>query len=455
MKNVKVSFCIFLILTVTLLLIKPIAGVVISILFGIWCFKNFVNPLEKIYNKIRSFFNSQKLPLDEITLWGAERGIDKLIFEYENLQRALEKSEGKFKIFIESLPSAVLIVDDNGKIKYYNNKFSELLSKAGVLIQTEEKTQSGKFYWEIIRDFDLIEFIKYVVENKGEWTEIKFSREIETYGKTFNVSASKSDDGETLIIFDDISLVKELAEIKRELVENISHELKTPLSNIKGYIETIEEELKKIGKKSKRVAEIMVFLDPVKRNTDRLIRIINDLLILSEVEYGVRFEEEKIDFKKILGGILKMYEKNLMDKKLFCELNISDKLPEFYADPYRIEQMLFNLVDNAVKYTDKGGVKIRVEPFKEHPEKEANAIKITVEDTGIGIPREHIPRIFERFYVVDKSRSRQSGGTGLGLSIVKHIVLMYNGKIDVESKVGVGTKFEIILPVKRTELNQA
>ena len=113
--------------------------------------------------------------------------------------------------------------------------------------------------------------------------------------------------------------------------------------------------------------------------------------------------------------------------------------------------MLFNLVDNAVKYTDKGGIKIRIEPYKQHSERKPNAIRIIVEDTGIGIPREHIPRIFERFYVVDKSRSRQSGGTGLGLSIVKHIVLMYNGKINVESKVGIGTRFEIVLPVKKQD----
>ncbi|MEN3039831.1 MAG: ATP-binding protein, partial [Candidatus Kryptonium sp.] len=154
------------------------------------------------------------------------------------------------------------------------------------------------------------------------------------------------------------------------------------------------------------------------------------------------------NFKKIINGILKMYEKNFKDKKLACEVNISNELPEFYADSYRIEQMLFNLIDNAIKYTDSGGIKISVEPFKNYPEREANAVKITVEDTGIGIPKEHIPRIFERFYVVDKSRSRQTGGTGLGLSIVKHIVLMYNGTINVESKVGLGTKFEIIFPAR-------
>jgi two-component system, OmpR family, phosphate regulon sensor histidine kinase PhoR len=108
-----------------------------------------------------------------------------------------------------------------------------------------------------------------------------------------------------------------------------------------------------------------------------------------------------------------------------------------------LEQMLSNLIDNAIKYTEKGGIKIKIDSVGK------DKIKISVEDTGIGIPKEHIPRIFERFYVVDKSRSRQLGGTGLGLSIVKHVVLSYGGEIKVESKVGVGTKFEILLPARK------
>ncbi|MCS7230352.1 MAG: ATP-binding protein [Candidatus Kryptonium sp.] len=449
MEKTRIKFFIFLILTVSLLLLKPWLGILSAIVFGLWCLKKIIIPLSEIENKIRNFFDLKKLPVDEITSQKLERGIDKLINECEKSQRKLSESERNLNVFLESLPDAVLVLKPNGKVKFYNHKFWDIFSKSGVLIQFDERYKTEKFYWEIIRDFNLIDFIKNVIEASESQAGTVISREIESDEKTFNVSAFKSEANEIFIIFEDITFAKELAEIKRELIENISHELKTPLSNIKGYIETIEEELENFAKKSKRAREILIYLEPVKRNTDRLIRIINDLLILSEVEAGVKFEEENINFGKIINGILKMYEKNLKDKKLSCDVKISNELPEFRADSYRIEQMLFNLIDNAIKYTDSGGIKICVEPFKNYPEKGASAIKITVEDTGIGIPKEHIPRIFERFYVVDKSRSRQTGGTGLGLSIVKHIVLMYNGTINVESKVGMGTKFEIIFPVKR------
>jgi len=411
--------------------------------------KNFVKPIYELDKKIRKFFTQKKLSIDEIALYEPTKGLEKLLAEYEKLQKMFEESEKKFRDIIEFLPNAILILDDKGKVKFYNDRFVETFSKVGVLIQTDEFKESEKFYWEILRDFELIDFIKNALEvGKSREHEI-FSREIKFDGKVFQASAFKNKEDEIFVIFNDMSSVKELAEIKKELVENISHELKTPLSNIKGYIETIEEELEKFGRRSKQAREILIFLEPVKRNVDRLIRIINDLLILSEVEYGIKLEEERIDFKKMVNEILKMYEKNLKDKKLYCQVDISDEIPTFWADPYRIEQMLSNLIDNAIKYTEKGGIKIKVEPYSEFSKKEPDAIKITIEDTGIGIPREHLPRIFERFYVVDKSRSRQSGGTGLGLSIVKHIVLMYNGKINVESKVGVGTKFEILLPVKK------
>ncbi|CUS89039.1 two-component system, OmpR family, phosphate regulon sensor histidine kinase PhoR [Candidatus Kryptonium thompsonii] len=449
MKNLLITFLIFGTLTVALLILKPTVGVILTIIFLLWCLKNFVKPIYELDKKIRKFFTQKKLSIDEIALYEPTKGLEKLLAEYEKLQKMFEESEKKFRDIIEFLPNAILILDDKGKVKFYNDRFVETFSKVGVLIQTDEFKESEKFYWEILRDFELIDFIKNALEvGKSREHEI-FSREIKFDGKVFQASAFKNKEDEIFVIFNDMSSVKELAEIKKELVENISHELKTTLSNIKGYIETIEEELEKFGRRSKQAREILIFLEPVKRNVDRLIRIINDLLILSEVEYGIKLEEERIDFKKMVNEILKMYEKNLKDKKLYCQVDISDEIPTFWADPYRIEQMLSNLIDNAIKYTEKGGIKIKVEPYSEFSKKEPDAIKITIEDTGIGIPREHLPRIFERFYVVDKSRSRQSGGTGLGLSIVKHIVLMYNGKINVESKVGVGTKFEILLPVKK------
>ncbi len=360
-----------------------------------------------------------------------------ILSEIEKIKQIANEAEQRFKVLAELSTNAIAILDKDGRLKFCNENF-KLFSRA--------ETGEGNFYWECIYDFDLIQLVKQLVETYSE--NLKISKEVEIEGKNYLVSAFKTQ-GEIFLVINDITFQKELADIKRELVENISHELKTPLSNIKGYIETVEEELRSFGRKTKAIREIINYLEPVKRNTDRLIRIINDLLILSEVEAGVTFEEEKIDFEAIVNGILKMYEKSIKDKGLYCKVSISKELPEFWGDPYRIEQMLSNLIDNAIKYTDKGGIKIKIKPFFEFSKDKPDKIKIIVEDTGIGIAKEHLPRIFERFYVVDKSRSRQSGGTGLGLSIVKHIVLLYNGNINVESKVGIGSKFEILLPVRK------
>ena len=143
----------------------------------------------------------------------------------------------------------------------------------------------------------------------------------------------------------------------------------------------------------------------------------------------------------LMENIIKIFEDKLKEKGLTLNLQLDKSLPSIYADPFQIEQMLINLVDNAIKYSEKGEIKISAQPKN-------GTVTIEIRDEGVGISDEHIPRIFERFYVVNKARSRKSGGTGLGLSIVKHIVLLHKGTIDVESKVDEGTKFTIILPVK-------
>ncbi len=423
-------FFIFFAIVIVALLLKWSVGLIIAFAFLIWCFKNFIKPMYEINRHLKKFSN--KLSQDLIN------DFKTILNDAKKNEQKLSEAEQKFKVLAELLTSAVAILGEDGKLKFSNKNFKQLFSS----VETDE----GSFYWEIIRDFDLIQFVKQLLEI--DFKNLKISREVEIAGKNYLASAFKIQ-REIFLLLDDITFQKELAEIKRELVENISHELKTPLSNIKGYIETIEEELQNLGRKTRAVREIMNYLEPVKRNTDRLTRIINDLLILSEVEAGVTFKEERVDFKAIINGILKMYEKSIRDKGLYCKVEISKELPEFWGDSYRIEQMLSNLIDNAIKYTDKGGIKIKVEPIFEFSKNKPDKIKITVEDTGIGIAKEHLPRIFERFYVVDKSRSRQSGGTGLGLSIVKHIVLSYNGSINVESKVGVGSKFEILLPIPK------
>ncbi|MBC7195598.1 MAG: ATP-binding protein, partial [Caldisericia bacterium] len=238
---------------------------------------------------------------------------------------------------------------------------------------------------------------------------------------------------EVLYTIFDITSIKKFEEIKRDFVRDASHELKTPLTAIKGFVETIENEVK-----NKRYIEI------IKRNIDRTINIINDLLTLSKLEEKRELEIEEFDFKDVLNSVLKIFEKKINEKGLKVLVNIEGEDTKILGDQFKIEQVLINLIDNAINYTDKGEIKITF--YKEN-----NKAIFEIEDSGIGIPKEHIERIFERFYTVDKSRSRKSGGTGLGLSIVKHIILLHKGEIEVKSEVGKGTKFKITIPQKLTE----
>ena len=157
------------------------------------------------------------------------------------------------------------------------------------------------------------------------------------------------------------------------------------------------------------------------------------------MEEKATLELEDIDLRSSLENVIKIFDRRLKDKELSLVVDVKENLPTIKADLFKLEQMLLNLLDNAVKYTDHGEIAISVDVQEKR-------VRIQIKDTGIGIPKENIPRIFERFYVVDKSRSRKFGGTGLGLSIVKHIVLLHNGTIHIESALGQGTAVTITLP---------
>ncbi|MCD6155495.1 MAG: PAS domain-containing sensor histidine kinase, partial [Candidatus Atribacteria bacterium] len=213
-------------------------------------------------------------------------------------------------------------------------------------------------------------------------------------------------------------------------VVNVSHELRTPLTAIKGYVETLEEEIEGDSKR---------YLDIIKRHTERLINIVADLLLLSELEEkGLTQIKEEVNLEKVVKDVFKIFDQKAKEKGLKLNL-ICEGNPVVEGDAFKLEQMFINLIDNAIKYTERGEVLVYLKQTDEE-------VIVKVKDTGIGIPKEHLDRIFERFYVVDKSRSKKLGGTGLGLSIVKHIVLLHNGKIDVKSSPGEGTEFIITFP---------
>jgi len=329
----------------------------------------------------------------------------------------LTSKKEEFKSIISSLSEGLMVIDKTGKIILCNDSFKKIVSANPL----------DKFYWEILREPVLLNSVEKEI---GESRHI--ADEIELNGKKYLFSFSSVPETEELIvILHDITKFKNLEKIKKDFIANVSHELRTPLTAIKGYLETMEDEE---GTEYKR------YLDIVQRHTERLINIVNDLLQLSELEQkGIIGNLEKIDLKDTVENVFRIFKQKAEKKNIRLILDTPDSV-FFYGDPFKLEQMFVNLIDNAIKYTESGNVTVSLNIRDKR-------VIINVSDTGIGIPERHLDRIFERFYVVDKSRSRRGGGTGLGLSIVKHIVLLHNGKIKVWSKRGKGTTFTITLPM--------
>jgi signal transduction histidine kinase len=329
------------------------------------------------------------------------------------------------------MSEGVMVTSSNGKVILINHALREMFRIKDDPYQ--------KPYWEVLRNRELIDLVENVFkERNSAKKEISIFYPIERYYLA-NAIPLDSPGKEVIVVIFDISDFKRLEKIKADLIANVSHELRTPLTAIKGYIETLEE-----GCESPE--ERMHFLNIIKRHTDRLINIVSDLLVLSEIESKEslwkeesKADFEEIDFKEIVTSSFEALKSKISEKKLQASFDVKENLPSFKGNRFLLEQMLINLIDNAVKYTPEGGtIGVRVTQLD-------SRFRIEVFDTGIGIPKEHLPRIFERFYRVDKTRSRKLGGTGLGLSIVKHVAIIHGGKVEVESEEGKGSKFIITL----------
>lgn len=262
------------------------------------------------------------------------------------------------------------------------------------------------------------------------------SKILRVYTNPIKPAASNSSNSGGIIFIQDITNIKKLEQVRTDFVSNVTHELKTPLTSIRGFVET----LRAGAINDPDVAE--KFLEIIDIEAERLYMLINDILQLSEIESSKEDTNiSTVNLKAVIGEVLSILNEVAGKKGVTLVDETSDEPINIEANRNRLKQMLINLIDNGIKYNkDNGSVTIKARRLE-------GRIVITVRDTGIGIDRKHFSRIFERFYRVDKGRSRSMGGTGLGLSIVKHIVNLYNGDINVDSEPGKGTKFTISLPV--------
>lgn len=349
--------------------------------------------------------------------------------------KQLSREKNQLEAVLSAMSEGVMVVTEKGNIVIMNDALKEMFNL------TDDQVK--KTYWEVLRNREVVKLIDDVLENwEPDNKEVFYLYPEERYYLA-NVIPLDSPEKEVIVVMFDITEFKRLENIKADFIANVSHELRTPLTAIKGYTETLEEDAFENPEEQKH------FLKIIKRHADRLINIVSDLLVLSEVEGRdvLSEENESGDFEEVnVDEVIRSTVEALKSKAIEKELNVvfkpSIKDHKITANRFLLEQMFINLIDNAVKYTPEKG-KIGIDITDQDQD-----LKIEIYDTGFGIPKESLPRIFERFYRVDKTRSRKMGGTGLGLSIVKHIIIIHGGKIDVESEEGKGTKFIISLPKK-------
>jgi two-component system phosphate regulon sensor histidine kinase PhoR len=356
----------------------------------------------------------------------------------------ISKEKDYLQTILKGMAEGVLVVDGRGRILLVNDALRRLLSLSSDV--------SDKMPLEIIRNAELEGAIRKAIQD-GE--NIALELDLDKSGeKTIEInvvsilSSNKRTDEDNegirgaIAVFHDITRLKQLEKIRQDFVANVSHELRTPLTTIKGYAETLLEGALKED-------QAFQFVQVIKRHTDRLTKIVEDLLMLSRIETKeFQLRMEAIPLRDFIDDVVEFVKEPAEKKEISLSRNEIPSSLAVQADRDYLEQILINLLDNAVKYTPEGG-KVIVSAI----EKDSKEIQFSVEDNGIGIPKEDLSRIFERFYRVDKGRSKELGGTGLGLSIVKHLVQAHGGRVWVESQIGKGSTFYLTLPKRREEIN--
>jgi two-component system, OmpR family, phosphate regulon sensor histidine kinase PhoR len=359
------------------------------------------------------------------------QSINILARNLQDMTRAQEMQQDRLQTLIENMGSGLILIDGRGYINLVNRAYKELF-----------EVDSAKFLYQLYYDAFTHQEITEIVEEIF-MTEVKVRKQLhlplkierrhfEVYGAP--IIGTNDEWKGIVLVFHDITELKKLEQMRKDFVANVSHELKTPITSIKGFSETLLDG----ALSDQQTAEY--FLSIILKESDRLQSLIQDLLDLSKIEQqGFQLSIQACDIREILEDIEIILQGKSKEKEVELSVSLPDGLLFIEGDLYRLKQIFINLINNALTYTPKGGtVNVKVEKHDKY-------VLVTVSDTGIGIKTEEIPRIFERFYRVDRARSRNSGGTGLGLAIVKHLVEAHRGQINVYSKIGEGTTFTVKL----------
>lgn len=416
-----------------------LGGLLIAIfatIVSLWVSRRISRPLEEMKRGAENFARGEldhRLAVpDTEEMRGLAEAMNQMAAQLSERIATVIRQRRELEAVLSSMVEGVIGVDTDERVINMNEA-------AARIFECSKTEAQGRSIQEVVRNTDLQAFVKTALSS-----EKTVEKDILVYSKDERVLSghgsvlrdAKGGRAGALIVLNDVTRLRKLENIRKDFVANVSHEIKTPITAIKGFVETLRDSGEKTEEETAR------FLAIIHKHVNRLEAIIEDLMSLSRIEREAEREElllTKDRVKTVLQTAIQVCEGRAEEKKiaigLSCPEDISARI-----DPPLLEQAVVNLLDNAIKYSE--------------PEKEVHieavqtdkATVIHVRDQGRGIAREHLPRLFERFYRVDKARSRKMGGTGLGLAIVKHIIEAHGGRIEVESLLGKGSTFSIILP---------
>ena len=344
----------------------------------------------------------------------------------------LEEERANMSTIVQNLVEGVVAFDSHGHVIFGNSSACQMLG-------LDEQQLQGRSVWEVIRNKELAELVEqsrtlelHVRQRAEVNIHTPSPMIVEVYGLPFPLANQKK--GSVIVLYD-VTQLRRLEQVRAEFMENVSHELRTPLAAIIGYLETV------IDEPSLETPNTRKFIQVAHQHAERLNRLVDDLRSLSEIESGnVVLRWESVGLKDVVDEVTEMLQTHGTKKSLEFRNQIAEG-ECVWADRDRVVQILVNLVDNAIKYSSEGG---RISFLAQRLD---TSVVLQVKDTGQGIPSTDLSRITERFYRVDRARSREEGGTGLGLSIVKHLVQLLKGQLRIQSELGKGTTVEIVLRI--------
>jgi two-component system phosphate regulon sensor histidine kinase PhoR len=376
---------------------------------------------------------------DELSL--LEKNLNEMSRRIQEKIKEMTAEKEKVESILRCMIEGVLVVDSQGKLILINENARQMFKlppaqdlRGASLLEISRHPEMRNLMEEVLAcDCSTECFAKEICLDEGKWFRV-------------NAVSLRGGDEETLgyiLVFHDVTELKRLETVRADFVANVSHEIRTPLTAIRGYTETL------LQSPPANPQDAEQFLSIIYRHSERLGRLIDDLLALSDLESGkIQIIMERLQAAELIGRVLEIFQGQARKKSVALSQKIQPNLPTILGDSDRLQQLLINLIDNAVKYTPSGG-KVQVSAsLASYGNHRPPMIEIAVADSGCGIPEKDIPRLTERFYRVDKARSRELGGTGLGLAIVKHIIQAHHGQLKIESQIQKGTTVRVSLPAE-------